>query len=424
MPNQAKIIQTLAHARPNTTTDTTTTRSITSSLTAGHRFDHLIKIGFQPVAKHSHLLLTHKHKSKMKQSQAQAGFLRPRYYRAKKTLLPESFTPPPMAVLLGRGRNVLAAKGNALLKKLVKEHSEEYKATSNKQEKSVVVSRIIDMIHDTSKADDRDESTCHMFLKYDENMEQWWEVSTTDAREKISSLFRDSLAGEYKSSVKAKVAKRKAKRKELVRRFLEKRSGSSSTSVDEFPSPSMSVETKSVQEEVFPMPLEAVSFAPLNKTTSFAAQQQSPLLMATSSVLFGQKVHEPKFAVPPALPLLMATSSYLLSQAQKHNKMLDEKEEGEREFVFPAALEKAVSDSLDKSIFGAPAALPLLAAASSMMFDRKMENTNNDDDDIVDDTPDEIGSYYQPKKRLSFSNWEASWNSNLNIYIPDPVVSY
>ena len=434
-----------------------------------------------------------------------SGFFisRPRYYRPHKTLLPEDFTPSPMAVLLGRGKMCLVAKGNANLKQLVKKYSKEYSQTSNKQEKSILVSRIIDMIYEhddgggcasiTTTDGDDDDTNVHMFLKFDEHKERWWEVSTTDAREKISSLFRDSLAGEYKSSVKSKVAKRKAQRKELVRRFLEKKrssgggssspsssssSSSSAGAASSTPSPSLSVEMKSRQEEAYPTPLDyttskclrnAIQEAfcgpvPLEQaTTSYFGrlfqqqqhqqqqqreQQQQHKVMPppASSILFGEHVEEPM--VPAGLPLLMATSSYMVAQQKKqqhqqqHHQMNQQRrhneagnEEEEPEFWFPTSLLESVTSSggcysIDKDMFGTPATAPLLAAVSSaVMYDTHHHNLpthmdkKNNMMDTTTTTPEEIGSHGGKQKRLSFSDWEASWNNSLQIYIPDPIVS-
>lgn len=41
---------------------------------------------------------------------------------------------------------------------------------------------------------------------------RWWEVSERTSREKVGSLFRDCLAGKYKSSAQNKIAQRKVKR--------------------------------------------------------------------------------------------------------------------------------------------------------------------------------------------------------------------
>jgi hypothetical protein len=75
---------------------------------------------------------------------------------------------------------------------------ERYSRADTKAAKSVIVSEIIDVIH---QADGN-------FCKFKKGA--WIEVGDHHAREKVSSLLRDFLHTQYRSSAKAKISRRKA----------------------------------------------------------------------------------------------------------------------------------------------------------------------------------------------------------------------
>jgi hypothetical protein len=89
--------------------------------------------------------------------------------------------------------------GNKRLKVLVSTFLDEYSKTSSRIEKSITVSKIIDMV--------RDACPVGAFIKHERGV--WWEVSDHVARERVGAMFRDSLHEQYKSSSKAKRARRK-----------------------------------------------------------------------------------------------------------------------------------------------------------------------------------------------------------------------
>jgi hypothetical protein len=81
-----------------------------------------------------------------------------------------------------------------------------YQDATDRQEKSAIVTTVMDILSDA----------CPMgaFIKFKDG--RWWAVDEKTAREKVGAHFRDSLAESYKSSAKAKIAKRR--QRELARR--------------------------------------------------------------------------------------------------------------------------------------------------------------------------------------------------------------
>jgi len=125
--------------------------------------------------------------------------------REDKTRLPLNFVPSSYSVLIGRGKMCADAVGNRRLKVIVSRYLEEYSNASSRTEKSAIVSRIVDIVQDACPQG--------AFIKYEDG--QWWEVSDNAARERVGSLLRDELHDTYKSSSKAKQAKRKKKREAI-----------------------------------------------------------------------------------------------------------------------------------------------------------------------------------------------------------------
>lgn len=117
----------------------------------------------------------------------------------EKTKLPDGFIPGKYAVLCGRGSKCTKSLGNQRLRHLVESHLHGYSAARNKVEKTVIVTSIIDAVKQVSPDGG--------FVKYEDGC--WWEVDDAFAREKIGCLFRDSLHTQYRSSTKAKLARKK-----------------------------------------------------------------------------------------------------------------------------------------------------------------------------------------------------------------------
>jgi hypothetical protein len=119
---------------------------------------------------------------------------------SKKTSMPPNYVPPKTAVICGRGKVCTSNPGNRKLRSLIKEFLQSYGKATNKVEKTEIVSSIMDSI----KKDCGDQPA---FVK--EERGTWWEVDDAFAREKIGCIFRDSLFTKYRSSTKAKLARRK-----------------------------------------------------------------------------------------------------------------------------------------------------------------------------------------------------------------------
>jgi hypothetical protein len=94
------------------------------------------------------------------------------------------------------------SKGNRYLRSLVNSYQHSYSGARNKIQKSTIVSTIIDEVKQASPKGGA-------FIKYEDG--GWWEVDDAFAREKIGGLFRDFLHMQYRSSTKAKLARRKVK---------------------------------------------------------------------------------------------------------------------------------------------------------------------------------------------------------------------
>jgi hypothetical protein len=123
----------------------------------------------------------------------------------RQTQLPASFKPHPYTVVIGRGKErVMAVVGNRRLRILVEMQLENYIQAKSRQHKSIIVASILDSVQHACRPEGA-------FVRFDGRY--WWELEDSTAREKIGSVFRDRLVGShYKSSTKAKMAKRRAKR--------------------------------------------------------------------------------------------------------------------------------------------------------------------------------------------------------------------
>jgi hypothetical protein len=119
-----------------------------------------------------------------------------------KQRLSASFQPLADSVIIGKGKMPAQASGNKRLRVLVNLQIENYGNAKFKRDKSFIVTNILHTIQELCPVG--------AFAKFDG--ERWWEVSDRISREKIACMFRDSLSGQYKSSNKNKVAKRRAKR--------------------------------------------------------------------------------------------------------------------------------------------------------------------------------------------------------------------
>ncbi|CAJ1929889.1 unnamed protein product [Cylindrotheca closterium] len=121
--------------------------------------------------------------------------------RGIRTRLPNDFIPEKHTVLCGRGKEYTSSTGNQHLKSLVHKYLQPYSEAKSKVAKSSVVSEIMGQI----------KGLCSdaAFVKLEKDA--WWEVDDAFAREKIGCMFRDTLHTKYRSSTKAKFARKKAK---------------------------------------------------------------------------------------------------------------------------------------------------------------------------------------------------------------------
>jgi hypothetical protein len=125
----------------------------------------------------------------------------PRTTNNGKSKLPQNFLPSPHAVICGRGKACSSSSGNKNLKRILNSYLNSYSEARNKLEKSAIVSSIVGSIKQAAPTG--------AFVKFEGGM--WWEVEDGVAREKVGCLLRDSLHTQYRSSTKAKLARRRAK---------------------------------------------------------------------------------------------------------------------------------------------------------------------------------------------------------------------
>jgi hypothetical protein len=112
---------------------------------------------------------------------------------------PVGFQPSNYSVVCGRGKESFNHVGNRHFRFLTSTFIERYSRADSKAAKSAIVSEIITMIR---QADGN-------FCKFQSGA--WFEVGDHHAREKVSALLRDLLHTQYRSSAKAKIARRKTK---------------------------------------------------------------------------------------------------------------------------------------------------------------------------------------------------------------------
>jgi hypothetical protein len=118
----------------------------------------------------------------------------------KNNILFPNFVPSKYTVICGRGKARSNYSGNVHLKLLVNNYLKPYSEAKSKIDKSTIVSAIIATVR----------HACYpvaAFVKHEQDG-AWWEVDDAFAREKIGCLFRDRLHTQYRSSTKAKLARK------------------------------------------------------------------------------------------------------------------------------------------------------------------------------------------------------------------------
>jgi hypothetical protein len=113
------------------------------------------------------------------------------------------FEPSNHSVICGRGKDSFNHVGNQRFRILTSMFLERY--SQNKSAKSAIVSHIVAMI----RLEGGD------FCRYDKGASAWFEVGDHWAREKVSALLRDLLHTKYRSSSKAKIARRRARKQSI-----------------------------------------------------------------------------------------------------------------------------------------------------------------------------------------------------------------
>jgi len=112
--------------------------------------------------------------------------------------LPDDFSPGPNDVVCARGKSYWDHAGNQKYRALIAGCTEKYSATSNKLEKTLIVSEIVDSVHKRKGK----------FVKKVKKGGPWVEVDEVFAREKVGQSLRDGLHNKYRSSTKAKKQRR------------------------------------------------------------------------------------------------------------------------------------------------------------------------------------------------------------------------
>lgn len=114
--------------------------------------------------------------------------------------LPQNFVPGPDDVVCARGKSYWDHEGNKRYRFLIQAATEKYESSTNKLEKTVIVSDIVQAI----------QAKKGRFVKKEKKGGPWMVVDEVFAREKVGQSLRDGLHDKYKSSTKAKKQRRAA----------------------------------------------------------------------------------------------------------------------------------------------------------------------------------------------------------------------
>ena len=121
---------------------------------------------------------------------------------AASCILPATFEPGPNDVVCARGKSYWDHIGNQRYRDLIAAATKKYSSSTNKLEKSLIVSEIVDAIHQRQGQFVKKET------KPNKGLCCWVIVDDVFAREKVSQSLRDGLHDRYKSSTKAKKQRR------------------------------------------------------------------------------------------------------------------------------------------------------------------------------------------------------------------------
>jgi hypothetical protein len=139
------------------------------------------------------------HSKRMYISELSATFVRPKI--TERSQLGVSFQPSHLSVICGRGKDSHTHSGNRRFRILVGTFVEKYSQADSKTAKMAIVFNIVTMIRQAGGH----------FCKYMFEKGAWFEVGDRCARGKVSSLLRDMLKTEYKTSTEAKIIQGRAR---------------------------------------------------------------------------------------------------------------------------------------------------------------------------------------------------------------------
>ena len=117
-----------------------------------------------------------------------------KYEKYQNTYLAKDFVPSPRDVVCARGKSYWDHEGNKMYRSLIAGATEKYASTTNKLEKTLIVSEIVNAVHKQNG----------MFVKKERKGGPWVEVDEVFAREKIGQSLRDGLHDKYRSATKTK----------------------------------------------------------------------------------------------------------------------------------------------------------------------------------------------------------------------------
>jgi hypothetical protein len=117
----------------------------------------------------------------------------------KRSQLGVDFQPSHSSIICGRGKQSYTHAGNHRFRMLATMFVKKYSHANRKKDKSAIVSDIVVMIRQAGG----------IFCRHEKGV--WFEVGDYSAREKTSTLLRDLLHAQYRSSAKAKIDRRRTR---------------------------------------------------------------------------------------------------------------------------------------------------------------------------------------------------------------------
>jgi hypothetical protein len=117
-------------------------------------------------------------------------------------MLPPDFTPSRYSVTFGRGKKRQQSTGTRRLRIIVGWFTERYDGTTDRYEKSAILTEIQQIVRNGCGTDRRGS-----FIRFRKG--RWWEVDHLVIRDRIASIFRDCLHTKYRSSKVNKVEMRR-----------------------------------------------------------------------------------------------------------------------------------------------------------------------------------------------------------------------